>query len=425
MIAQTYSGKIGVKAEYDKLRVATVFSPGNEINFARLHYGSALYKGPVNIGEAKKEHEALVDVLALNGVRVFDLREGLRSLEDSELRDILHKTLTYVPVGNNYFVRDDSLSSRIRNQKVAEQSISILDKDELVDLILLQPAILLKAGDGRNSQEVPEYNLQPLSNISFARDQSIVTDKGIVLGKMKTCQRNDEVELVKIIFENTGKPVLYRVEGDDARGFLEGGDYIPCGSFAMIGCGLRSDMYGIQQLFWNKEEQEIFGFDEIAVINYGGNQSMIDMHLDTWINILNPETVVVLEDLLTSDKIEIEVWTKNENGYVNDINKKKPANLKEYLKAKGIKRFIGINRAEQKEFATNFLSLSKSKIICVKNPATDGVVSRIKSVGVDCIQLSMPNLTNMYGACHCLTNALYRGNEFIDFLDDPPLPEWP
>ncbi len=422
MITQTYSGKIGVKAEYDKLRVATVFSPGNEINFARLHYGSALYKGPVNIDAAKKEHENLVDALTLNGVRVFDLREGLRSLEDDDLRDILHKTLTYVPVGNNYFVRDDSLASRIRNQKIAEQSISVLSKDELVDLILLQPAILLKAGDGRNSQEVPEYNLQPLSNISFARDQSIVTDKGIVLGKMKTHQRNDEVELIKLILENTGKPVLYRVEGDDARGFLEGGDYIPCGSFAMIGCGLRSDMFGIQQLLWNKEDSEVFGFDEIAVVNYGANQSMVDMHLDTWLNILNKETVVVLEDLLESDKIEVDVWVRRDGNYVLDKNVK---NLKDYLIAKGIKKFIDITRAEQKEFATNFLSINQSKIICVKNPAIDRVVSRIKSLGVDCIQLSMPNLTNMYGACHCLTNAIYRGNEFIDFLDDPPLPEWP
>ena len=108
MKTQKYIGKIGVKAEYDRLRITTVFSPGNEINFARLHYESALYKGPVNIADAKKEHEELVEVLTSNGVAVFDLRQGLRGLGASELRKILHQTLTYVPVSSNYFIRNNS-----------------------------------------------------------------------------------------------------------------------------------------------------------------------------------------------------------------------------------------------------------------------------------------------------------------------------
>ena len=424
MKTQKYIGKIGVKAEYDRLRIATVFSPGNEINFARLHYESALYKGPVNIADAKKEHEELVEVLTSNGVAVFDLRQGLRGLGASELRKILHQTLTYVPVSSNYFIRNNSLSSRVRNKDVGNRSVEILCEDELVDLILLQPEILLKTGDGRNSQEVPEYKITPLSNIIFARDQSIVTDHGIVLGKMRTHQRNDEVELIKIILESTGHPLLYRIQGDNKAGFLEGGDYIPCGSFAMIGCGLRSDMHGIQQLFWNNEDKRIFGFDEIVVINYEKHQTMVDMHLDTWLNILNPRTAVVLDDLLESNKIEINVWTREGNVYYQDQNAKFK-NLKEYLITKGIKEFIKISRDEQKEFATNFLAINQSRILCIKNPALDKVIAQIKAHGVDCIQVNMPNLTNMYGATHCLTNALYRGNEPVDLLDDAPLPEWP
>lgn len=421
MITQKYSGKVGVKAEYDRLRIATVFSPGNEINFARLHYQSALYKGPVNISDAKKEHEDLVDLLKSNGVAVFDLREGLRSLGNVELKKILHQILTYVPVNDTYFIRDVSLSSRVRNKDVGNKSVEILCEDELVDLILLQPEILLRTGDGRNSQEIPEYKIRPLSNIIFARDQSIVTDRGIVLGKMKTHQRNDEAELIKIILESTGNPLLYRIQGDEKSGFLEGGDYIPCGSFAMIGCGLRSDTNGIHQLLHNVDGKEIFGFEEIAIIDYE-SQTIVDMHLDTWLNILNPETVVVLDDLLESDKVKVGLWIKKGNQYVFDRNFK---NLKEYLSTKGIKEFITVSRDEQKEFATNFLAISQSKILCVKNPALSRVISHINSLGVNCLEINMPNITNMYGATHCLTNALYRGNEPIDVLDEPPLPEWP
>ena len=48
------------------------------------------------------------------------------------------------------------------------------------------------------------YTFQPLSNLVYTRDQQITTCKGIVMGRLRSPQRNLEVTLMKFCLQKLG-----------------------------------------------------------------------------------------------------------------------------------------------------------------------------------------------------------------------------
>ena len=49
------------------------------------------------------------------------------------------------------------------------------------------------------------YSFQPLSNLVYTRDQQITTCKGIVMGRLRSPQRNLEVSLMKFCLQKLGE----------------------------------------------------------------------------------------------------------------------------------------------------------------------------------------------------------------------------
>jgi arginine deiminase len=80
----------------------------------------------------------------------------------------------------------------------------------------------------------------------YARDASVVTDRGVILGGMAKDQRRGEPQAQARAFEEWGIPVLGRIEG---AGRLEGGDVVWLDrSTVAVGLGYRTNEDGIRQL---------------------------------------------------------------------------------------------------------------------------------------------------------------------------------
>ena len=53
------------------------------------------------------------------------------------------------------------------------------------------------------------YTFQPLSNLVYTRDQQVTTCKGIVMGRLRSSQRQLEVEVMRFCFEKLGESALW------------------------------------------------------------------------------------------------------------------------------------------------------------------------------------------------------------------------
>lgn len=84
------------------------------------------------------------------------------------------------------------------------QHMSIL---QLIDSIMINPTVHISPSY-RDTGLSASYTFQPLSNLVYTRDQQITTCKGIVMGRLRSSQRQLEVEVMKFCFRKLGAPLL-------------------------------------------------------------------------------------------------------------------------------------------------------------------------------------------------------------------------
>ena len=80
------------------------------------------------------------------------------------------------------------------------QHMSIM---QLIDTIMINPTVHISPSY-RDTGLSASYTFQPLSNLVYTRDQQITTCKGIVMGKLRSSQRQLEVEVMKFCFRKLG-----------------------------------------------------------------------------------------------------------------------------------------------------------------------------------------------------------------------------
>lgn len=57
----------------------------------------------------------------------------------------------------------------------------------------------------RDTGLTASYTFEPLSNLVYTRDQQVTTCKGIVMGRLRSAQRQKEVELMSYCFRKLGE----------------------------------------------------------------------------------------------------------------------------------------------------------------------------------------------------------------------------
>ena len=350
-------------AEWHNLRDVMIHRPGIEMFFGLLEPFSFLYERAFSMDGAIYEHANLEHTLASHGVNVHRLKhEAVRTVRENEaLKERAGK----------YALKIVKFHGPVQETRKAErafkENIASFDPETLYNILVLRPTVSLKKGRGARVI-FPHVTLNvPLANLYFMRDQQALTDRGIVVGRMAKPQRRLEPFLTNTVLQLMGADMAYQVQ---APGTFEGGDFIPAGDFAMIGLGDRTNRSAIEQIM-----KHGLGFDEVVVVHQAthplipGEQRdpMINMHLDTYLNIAGKEIAVGCIPLL--NRAPIEVYKKKSSGTsLMDVRYEKTSsgsNIHEYLTKKGYK-FVPITTFEQMCYAYNFLCLRDREIIAIE-----------------------------------------------------------
>ncbi|PIN69302.1 hypothetical protein COV93_06070 [Candidatus Woesearchaeota archaeon CG11_big_fil_rev_8_21_14_0_20_43_8] len=387
--------KTGVISEADKAKVVLMHTPSVEVFYGSLFPSGALYEQQMNLSKAVEEHKTYISELENAGVKVVNLRDVLEYSKKESLIGCASKSLKY-----DLDAIEDADKSALLQEK--SRVIESMCKKSLVDTIMLKPTIQVVYSKEQNVRFDCRYQVNPVMNQLFLRDQQIVTERGVIMGKMNSSQRALETEITKLAFSGLGITPKGEVEGE---GRLEGGDYIPLNGSALLGIGLRTNMDAAAQLL----RKDLFGKKEIALV-LDPYKSQDEMHLDTYMNLPSYHKAVILEDRLDSSKKPEKIPTvmvfKKEKGFYTKDLVNTGATLECYLKKKGFD-IIPMTKQEQLNYGVNFLTVEDNKVIGVKQSG-DEYISRIEGKGISFKALDFTNLTSAYGGPHCLTQILCR-----------------
>jgi arginine deiminase len=176
---------------------------------------------------------------------------------------------------------------------------------------------------------------------------------------MATPDRSEEAGLSSLGLSALGIEPIHRI----GRGRFEGGDFMPAGEFALVGCGERTNPEGVRDLLSGG-----VGFDEVAVVREPGHplvtgrDHLVNMHLDTYLNIPGEGVAVGNPDLLRGSGVT--VYHRSGDGYERAGD---GGNLLDYLGGKGF-GLIPITTLEQLCYSTNFLSVRNG--VCITPDAS-------------------------------------------------------
>jgi arginine deiminase len=410
-----------------------VHEPGIEVFFALLSPESHLYERFFNHHEARWEHRQLCDLLHNSfGVRIHHLKTTLmeEAGEPGAIRDAL-VAMAKRRLDDNRTAGTVTGRNGDGGRAGLEVPLDERDAEHLFRIIVLNPGV----GHGRGGHV---RLINPLHNLYFMRDQQATTDRGICMGRMATRERSDEVAVSALGLAALGVEPVHQM----SDGRFEGGDFLPAGEFAMVGCGSRTNPEGVRDLLAGG-----MGFDEVAVVHeprhplITGRDHMVNMHLDTYLNFPKEGVAVGSPALLHEAKVT--VFNRSGEGYERSGD---GGTVLDYLKAKGFD-LIGITTLEQLCFSTNFLTTRNGTCITPDASALAPVMLRrltekaqadpkkygrllsqaehdyqllrtdaeffphkkeVYTHGLEMTTLLLTNATGGYGGAHCMTCAISR-----------------
>jgi arginine deiminase len=422
----------GAVSEWQPLRRVLVHPPGIEVFFALLAPSAHLYERFFNQTEARREHRQLCELLRSHGVRVETLTDGILNAagEGTVVRQKL-VTIARRRMKRRCIGGEVCLPRRLEAEKLTPVDLPARDSGHLLQIALLDPTLSVSKKGVRIVLD------RPLHNLYFMRDQQVATDRGMVMGRMATPERAFEVEVAALALEALEVPPVHRV----THGTFEGGDFIPAGSFALIGSGVRTDGAGIRDLLTGCAFPEIVVVHQPAHPLVQGRDPLIAMHLDTYVNFAGEGIAVGSPVLLQESRIE--VFRKGPEGYAS---RGMQGNLATYLRGNGIET-IAITTLEQLCYASNFLCVRDRVCItpdtdqlapvvlhrlqekAAADPARYGALlaqaqhdyqvlradaeffphkKAVYAYGLEMTPVPMANATGGYGGAHCMTCPIQR-----------------
>jgi len=397
---------VGSNAEWDPASVILMHTPGDELLFGLVHPKAGLFAGPFSAIAAAEEHREYIARLYSQHqeIRVIQLKDVLlegtldskgKRLEGPALDDLINlasESLTYDTANLSEGMEESQ-------EEYKEYVLRHLNPYELVRIILERPTVHL-LHDGTNTGLKATYEMDPVNNILYFRDQMITTAKGVVIGRMNSVQREVETKIVKFALSKLGIVPIYEIK----EGHLEGGDYLSAGDTAIIGQGLRTDAKAVQELLDN----QAFGTSRVVVVKDSWlNQE--EMHLDTYFNIIGPDLAVALDERLDAQPgdgkyLQVDVYELGANGYeLVEQN----SGFREVMEGMLGFRFIPVSKQDQLDYAINFLTVSPYNILAIEG-ASEEYKEALRAAGVNVHWMDFRNLTSGYGAAHCLTQVLFR-----------------
>ena len=395
---QTYAQQTAAMAyphaEWSKAGDILMHTPGQELFNGVIHPSAGLFEAYFDVDKAAEEHRRYISMLQKNGIRVHTVHDILNEVGIDSLRTLAANVLTY----DISSIPDESA---LATEEYRQDMLSKMSRADLIRCILLQPTVKLSRIDNNTGYEA-QYIQKPLMNLYFTRDQSITTPRGHVICKMNSTQRAPETDIIVLCYEHLGLKPILRIEGD---GRLEGGDYIPAGNIAFIGCGMRTNDESIRQLM----AADAFGHDTIVVVRDHKLWQM-QMHLDTHFNIIDQDLCTMARSRLEAstgmpEHNTCDIWTRK-SGTKQYTLWKQDLSFVEYLKGRGFE-IIPIDYDDEMHYANNFLTIAPRHIMAVGGQS-EALQRRFSEAGVTVEWIPLESLISGYGAAHCMTQVLQR-----------------
>jgi arginine deiminase len=427
------------QAEWQRLREVIIHRPGIEMFFGLMEPYSFLYERAFRVDEATYEHTVLEHALTEAGVQVHLLRQF--AVDVGARRPEL---LDWIRRNDERLVQYTGPKEMVeRSRKALRRNLDTFDAETLFNILLLRPSVRLERHPGTRVI-VPKVELDcPLANLYFMRDQQALSPKGFILGRMSKPQRRHEPLITGVLLRASGATIAGEIR---APGTFEGGDFMPLGSFALLGTGDRTNSSAVRQIL-----KMPLGVDEIGVVHQPAHPAipgdepdpMIDMHLDTYFNVPGERIAVGCQVLLDAARVEVHRRT----GRRGMVRRPKSLSLSEYLAEKEFE-VVPLSTLEQMSYASNFLCLKDRKILAVeveqelddvmgglanlaqRDPHRYGALwalvqkerdelrqgrgffphlAAMRDRGIEVVPLGLREITGGYGGAHCMTCVLDRG----------------
>jgi len=405
--------QVGCRAEWERPTDVLAHTPGDELFLGVLHPEAALFERAFDLEGAAAEHRAYLDLLRERGVRVHTVVEALlvgtlegdgEPIESAALEDLRAFAQSALTIDASALPETEQAEQR----RYAAETIRSLHPRELVRVILERPTVHLRPSLVPNTRYSATYELAPVMNLYFCRDQQITTARGVVMGRMNSEQRAVEIDILRFALRKLGVQPIYAVTGE---GRLEGGDFLPAGDVAFIGQGLRTNAEGVRQLL----ENDVFGTDRVVVVRDPW-QNQDQMHLDTYFNIVGPDLAVLVADRMDvrdqhgalvspareDRRCTIDVYQRREGRYTRVVE---DGDFQEFLEEEMGFRLIAVPNEDQLRYGVNFLCVGPGEILGIAGVSAG---YRASLAGVDATWMDFGNLTGGYGAAHCAVQVLHR-----------------
>ncbi|MCQ2341314.1 MAG: arginine deiminase family protein [Paludibacteraceae bacterium] len=383
------------QAEWGTACSVLMHTPGEELYHGVIHPLAGLFEYYFDVELAAKEHQHYMDMLRQNGIQVYEVSDILHQLPIDTLRHLAAEALLY-DVSQLSEQDAEALGETYRQSVIEEMS-----QNDLIKCILHQPHVILRPTSINTGVEAT-YEDHSLMNLYFTRDQSITTPKGHIICHMNSTQRATETHIIRACYDYLGESPILTIEGD---GYLEGGDYIPAGTVAFIGCGMRTNLAGIEQIM----RHNAFGHDTVIVVKDHRFWQM-QMHLDTYFNIID-------KDLCTLVASRLHAQAGEDNFVTADIYAREPDSVAYHLLTADISfvellqqrgyTIIPIEEADEMHYANNYLTIAPRHIMAVGGQSTE-LQHALQAQGVTVDWIPLDNLIKGYGAAHCMTQVLHR-----------------
>jgi arginine deiminase len=414
--------RFGVYSEVGKLRGVMVHRPG--LSLRRLtpsNHEKFLFDDLLWVERAVQEHDAFVQLLRDEGVRVYYLQELLAEALSSgdARRTVVERVINAMTVGVSAVPQVQACLLDMDPSTLARHLIGGLTKAEsgCLESDRMSRQSLTLASSGPDT-----FILPPLPNTLYTRDSSSWIFGGFTINPMFWPPRRMEaINLAAVyrfspLFRNAKFSVWYPRrdrEGrfelvESERASMEGGDIMPLGNGSVImAMSQRTSSRMIEIV-----ASELFSrgaADRVVVAQM--TQSRAHMHLDTVFSMVDADMATiyppVVEEMKTYSIVpgekEIPFEVRREEDFLGAV-----------ADALGIGRLEVIHTGgdeyeaarEQWDDGNNLLAVSPGKVVAYnRNTSTN---RNLRKAGIDVLEIEGSELSRGRGGCHCMTCPLAR-----------------
>lgn len=422
------SPEIGIFDENDRLTRAVLWgSVGAEAVLAQIYPKDiSLFYDQMDVVGARQESEKFVKELEAQGIEVnlardilateilardLEKKAGVRNVSRNGLINELvirgqgvYQEYYYGDGREKHtgdFPRDNSGAPVIKDLSSYASSIaSLVDSD--IERYGLELAILL-------NEFISIDHRPPLGNSIYARDQMNVILGTRFISAMKEPIRKREVPVYEDVYEWLG--ISEGVDMPLGETF-EGGDAYVHNGVVYVGVGARTSEGAADHIYRTLKQNgqlDQSGFRLVMVKDmHMGRKTPEErqqfMHLDTFSNPIDSQTVVVCETEV-DNRHAIELTLDDKGRLVKtDLGR-----FVRFLRDEG-QNVIQVKPEAQKEFACNFLAIDGQTIFMAdtNDEANESVSKMLEEIGKTVVRIPLRESTRGYGASHCMTGQLKR-----------------